>query len=211
MKNRVAQWLIGACAGPFVFALAGHAASGSRTNVVEVRQGAVLIGGNRVSTATTLTEYHRILGKPDRTTRLKNNIYTYDKLGILLYQRPGEETISAISLDFVKWNYDFSPKNSFQGAFVVDGRVLRSDFPQSALPSLRGVQIGPTDKTLKIPVRIVFKDTIILTFDYLSSHEQLDGVGIAWQAKGEQDGAANGSQPNRSETNRTSSSAGSPR
>lgn len=34
---------------------------------------------------------------------------------------------------------------------------------------------------------------------------------LRWEAKGEQDGAANGSQPIRSETNRTSSAAGSRR
>lgn len=174
----------GACVSLSIVLCASHAAGGSPAYIaVEIRQGTVFIEGNRVTRETTLSEYQAILGKPDRVTRLQNSIHTYDDLGILLYQRPGEETVLSISLDLVKSNYKFSPKKSSQGIFIVDSQVLRPDFPQSALRDLRAVQIDPTDKTLTRPVTKVLHEKIILILEYLSSRKQLEGVGISWQTK----------------------------
>jgi len=176
----------------FIVLCATHAAGEPPNYVaIEVRKGAVFIEGKQVTRQTTLSEYQTILGKPgrvtklfkDRVTPLQNTIYTYDDIGILLYQRPGEETVLSISLDLVKSNHEFSPKKPFQGIFVVDSQVLRPDFPQSALLELRAVQIDPTDKTLTRPVTRALHEKVILILQYLSSRKQLEGVGISWETK----------------------------
>lgn len=185
----------------------------SATNIVDVQRGMVLICGNRVDRKTRLSEYERILGKPDRTNSLKyNTIYTYDALGILLYQRPGEETVLCISLNYCKPRFKFSPKTPFDGVFMVNGQAVGSDFSKSRVAGIRGVQIeknNPAFKAMELPVIGASLDGISLTFDYVSSSERLEVVAIGWQLKGEQDGPANGSQPFSSKTNRAPGAAGS--
>lgn len=212
--NSITKLLAGVLTGLFLWACAGHAASGSPTNTVEVRAGTVFINGNRVNRTTKLAEYEKLLGKPDRVTAGKNTIYTYDKLGIRLYQRPGEATVLSISLDFVNSQFNFSPTNCFKGAFIVDGKPLRSDFAKAGLAGLRGVQIvqiDPSFKPLELPVIMASQGKIILTFQYLASTTQLDGVGIAWQENGEQSSPATRSRSVRSEANRAPAAAGSGR
>ena len=192
MKNPIATLMRALCVSLLIVLCASHAAGESANYVaVEVRKGSVFIEGKHVTRQTTLSEYQTILGKADRVTKLfkdrvtplQNTIYTYDELGILLYQRPGEETVLSISLDLVKSNYEFSAKKPFQGIFIIDSQVLRQDFPQSALRDVHAVQIDPTDKTLTRPVTKVIHEKIVLILKYLSSRKQLEGVGISWETK----------------------------
>lgn len=148
---------------------------------IEVRAGGVYIQGKPVTKNTTLSDYEAILGKPDRTTRLKNTIYTYDKLGLLLYQKPGQNSILSISLDLIKSNHKFSPNRSFQGIFIVADRVLRTSFPQASLLTFNDVEIDQDDRPLTYPVTGITygKNSIIL--EYLTSRQTLEGVGISWK------------------------------
>src|SRR5437667_10409365 len=111
----ITKLVVGGFVGQLIWACAGLGAGESPINTLEIRQGMVFIAGNRLDRTTKLSEYETILGKPDRVTALKNTIHTYDKLGVRLYQRPGEETVLSISLDFVKSRFEFSPKAPFRG------------------------------------------------------------------------------------------------
>jgi hypothetical protein len=172
--------LIGIIPGLLLFGLAQPAA-GAPNTTVEIRQGAVFLGGNRVTRATSLADYEKILGHPDRVNRLKYTLHTYDKLGIRLYQQPAEQAVRSFSLDFVKANFDFSPSNAFGGAFIVDGRQLRTDFARSNLLSLSGFRLHSAFKTLDWPAVILVQGNLMLTFDYGELPNQLQGVGISWQ------------------------------
>jgi hypothetical protein len=187
--NSILRLLMGTFAGLLIWACAGHGAAASATNTVEIRQGLVFIDGNRINRTTKLSEYQAILGKPDRTTALKNTIHTYDNLGIRLYQRPGEDTVLSISLDFAQSRYEFSPKIPFKGAFKLSGQIVGADFPKSRLPAIPAVQIDPAFKALELPVIMASQNAVILTFEYLSSSNQLNGIGIAWRDKVELNGA----------------------
>lgn len=167
--------------GLLICSWAALASGAAPTNTVEVRRGTVFINGTRVSRTTRLAEYQKILGKPDRVTALQNIIHTYDTLGIRLYQPPGQENVVNISLDFMKQPFAFSPTNSFAGVFTVNGAALRSDFPKSKLPTLSGIQIEPAFKNLKLPVIRTVQGKVILVFEYVTSANELRGVGIAWQ------------------------------
>jgi hypothetical protein len=126
MKNSIAKLMRAVWVSLFIVLCASHAAGEPPSYVaVEVLKGSVFIEGKHVTRQTTLSEYQTILGKPDRVTRLfkdrvtplQNTIYTYDELGILLYQRPGAETVLSISLDLVKSNHEFSPKKTIPRHF----------------------------------------------------------------------------------------------
>jgi hypothetical protein len=150
---------------------------------VEIRNDGVFIEGRHVSQHTPLSGYEAILGKSDRVTRLENTIYTYDQLGMILYQRPGEKAVSSISLDLVRSDYKFSPKSSFKGVLIVTDHVLRTDFPQSALLKLHGVEVDPSDTELSLSLTKATCGKNTLIFEYLSSRKELGGVGISWIAK----------------------------
>lgn len=147
---------------------------------VEIRSGKVYINGTHVTRETTIVEYKAILGPPDRTTTLSNTIYTYDSLGILLYQRHGEQSVLSISLELVPHKYKFSSKKPFQGVFVAENMALRSNFEQAALRSCAALTVSQDDTSLAMPVTKVRAGGIILIFEFLTSRRQLDGVGISW-------------------------------
>lgn len=147
---------------------------------VEVREGGIFIEGKPVTRNATLSDYEAILGKPDRTTHLKNTIYAYDELGILLYKKPEEASIISISIDFIKSDHAFSPKKLFKGILVVADRVLRTSFPQSDLPTFSEVKIDANDRTLAFPVTKVTYGKNSLILEYLTSRRTLEGVGISW-------------------------------
>jgi hypothetical protein len=150
---------------------------------VDIRQGAALINGKRITRETRLSEYEAFLGKPDRVKQGKNTIHTYDDLGILLYQRPGESTVSDITLVLMKAGYDFSPRKTFQGTLKVAGQVLHSELPRPAIRNLKGVRIDPATAAPNLPFIELTQGNIILSLTYMSSTNRLGDVGITWKSK----------------------------
>jgi hypothetical protein len=148
---------------------------------VEVREKGIYIQGEQFSKTSTLSDYENKLGKPDRTSRLSNTIYTYDELGILLYQKPNQDSIISVSVDLIKTNYPFSPKKAFNGIIIVADRAMRTTFQQSNLLTFKDVEIDPDDRALANPFTKVSygKNTIIL--EYLVSRKELGSMGISWR------------------------------
>lgn len=67
-----------------------------------------------------------------------NNIYTYDDYGILIYQKHNTNTISSLSINFIRQKYDFSPYNSFSGKLIAGKTVdIRSD--EEKLKKIKGL------------------------------------------------------------------------
>jgi len=180
---------------------------------IDIQRGMVFVKGHPITRQTRVSDYEELLGKPDRVTHLKTTIYTYDDLGILLYQRPGENTVLSITLALVATDFEFYPIHIFQGAFKIAGQTLGSDTPQTALRSLREVRVKLDSATerMQLPFSMLTHGNVVLSFTYISSPRQLDSVGISWETDGEPNGATDGSHPIGSETNRKSSAPGSRR
>ena len=147
---------------------------------VEVREEGLFMAGKSMTENATLADYEAILGKPDRTAYLINTIYTYDQLGIRLYQNPKEAPIQSVSFDLITANYAFSPKEAFKGVLIVAGRTLGTSFPQSALPAFSEVKIDARDRTLPFPVTKISYGKNSLILEYLRSRQTLEGVSISW-------------------------------
>jgi hypothetical protein len=180
---------------------------------IDIHGGTVFLKGHPITRETRVSDYEGLLGKPDRVTHLKTTIYTYDDLGILLYQRPGENTVLSITLALATSDFEFYPKRAFHGALKIAGQALGPDTPQTALRNLREarVKIDSATERMKLPFSMLTHGDVVLSFTYISSPKQLDSLGISWETQGEPNDATNGNHPIGSETNRTSSAPGSRR
>jgi hypothetical protein len=147
---------------------------------VEVRGGAVFIQGQPVTRKTTLAQCEAILGKPDRAWKNQHStIHTYDKLGVLVYQLPNEETVNSITLPLKIGEFRFSPKVPFQGLVIIDDRVVRSDFRQAALPTFTSLRVDATP--FPLPTTVTHQQEVTLIFDFSKSREKFECFNISWK------------------------------
>jgi len=180
---------------------------------IDIHGGTVFLKAHPITRETRVSDYEELLGKPDRVTHLKTTIYTYDDLGILLYQRPGENTVLSITLALATSDFEFYPKRAFDGALKIAGQALGPNTPQTALRNLREarVKIDSATEKMQLPFSMLTHGDVVLSFTYISSPRQLDSLGISWETQGEPNDTTNGNHPIGSETNRTSSAPDSRR
>lgn len=72
-----------------------------------------------------------------------NNIYTYDDYGILIYQKHNTNTISSLSINFIRQKYDFSPYNSFSGKLIIAGKTVDIRSDEEKLKKIKGLVLDP--------------------------------------------------------------------
>ncbi|WP_132795864.1 DUF7738 domain-containing protein [Tenacibaculum skagerrakense] len=77
--------------------------------------------GKKVTLDLTPDELKKVFGKPDRITLKHNIIWTYDKLGFMVYVKPETFKINNITINFKKESFDFSPKELFKGELIIYG------------------------------------------------------------------------------------------
>jgi len=89
--------------------------------IIVINKDHIVINGNRLDSTSLIDDYIAILGKPDRKFEGANNIYTYDDLGIYIYENYHDgNKIIEVSIDFRKdRELDFSPKHKFKGIILL--------------------------------------------------------------------------------------------
>lgn len=124
--------------------------------LIDVNKKGIFINSMQVNSKMQFSEIQSLLGVPDKIkiqskqesdnayqkmgTNI-NNIYTYDKLGLLIYQKPNTKTISSIAIDFKKQSYSFSPKSTFQGILRINGTVISYYTSLQALKEIPSLSI----------------------------------------------------------------------
>lgn len=85
---------------------------------VVINKNYIVIDGVRLDSASLLADYVAVLGEPDRKFEGVNNIYTFDELGLYIYENYHDKNkITEISFDFRKDSeLDFSPTHKFKGS-----------------------------------------------------------------------------------------------
>ena len=83
--------------------------------VIVFRDGTFTIRGKPHRFPFYLADLSATLGPPDRTTHLENVLSTWDRVGIVAYEKKPGDPISAISITFAERDYDFSPSVPFSG------------------------------------------------------------------------------------------------
>jgi len=100
--------------------------------------GTLTILGTKHRFPFLVANLNETLGPPDRVTRLENCVSTWDKFGIVAYERNPGDPINAISISFGHRDYDFSPKTPFSGmveyrGFGLSRNSTRRDLIQAGL------------------------------------------------------------------------------
>jgi hypothetical protein len=127
-----------------VFLLAGSMQQGLNAQTIEIKDGNLKINENPIEFPWTFDNFtgKNGLGKFDRSDLGRvNDIFTYDKIGIMLYRPPASDKISDFNMYYGKdpdSQYKFIPKKYFKGKFIVNGFTIVSNTSlaevQKALP-----------------------------------------------------------------------------
>ncbi|MFZ1701676.1 MAG: hypothetical protein WBO10_10380 [Pyrinomonadaceae bacterium] len=142
------------CIGRFVFialilVLAVSVFGQTKTSDVriEIKNSQFYLSSKLVKLPITANELEKIIGKPDRSLEGVNKVSTWDKLGLVGYQKLGSDDYHEIGivLDVKENKFEFNPSNTFQGSFIIDGvRVT----PASSLNSLNQGKKGAKFKPI---------------------------------------------------------------
>lgn len=88
---------------------------------VEIVDGLLSLNGKKVKVPGNPEEIIKVLGKPNRESKLANRRLTWDELGIAVLINPKSEQIIQVSFSLKKESFEFSPKKVFAGKITVDG------------------------------------------------------------------------------------------
>jgi len=147
-----------------------------------------------VTPKTSLDKIFKLLGSPSKqkisnledinNSRQKygssaNNRYTWDKLGIVLYQDAENSEIKSMNIVLREWNYDFAPNTLFGGDLFLEDLKVNS---RTSLSELNNVP----NSTLKMSP--YFVHTLIymsnkITLEYLDEKSTDKLVGFSYSFK----------------------------
>jgi len=100
---------------------------------ISVDEGEIRINGKYITKSSTLSDFKKILGEPDRTVNLKNTIHTYDELGVILYQKLGSNAITGITITYGGHRFKFSSNEYFSGKIFIGGDEVNEDYPKESI------------------------------------------------------------------------------
>ena len=106
---------------------------------IEIRSDSVFINSQKLTKLTTGKEIQGILGKANRISRKESMILTYDGLGLKIYLDLATQIVTSVALDFIKEEYDFSPKNVFHGFFSINGQQVVKTSSVSELTQMKEI------------------------------------------------------------------------
>ena len=115
-----------------------------------------------------------VLGLPERTNSLINNIWTYDSLGVLLYLEPVSSKLTYITLDFKKHSYKFSPEKLFTGQLSIYGHTVDGNTSPENLIKIKELNFKPR----AINNYTADSFSAQLSFDYFQDANTLEVVHI---------------------------------
>ena len=148
------------------------------TQNIEINSSGLFIDSFEITNETKLSTFEKILGSPERKVILVNTIWTYDKLGILLYIKNSTQEISSIVLDFKKFNYRFSPEKSFSGNLSIDNFYL------SLYSPLEGIMSIPFLELKKIITPNTYEsetENLRLFFDFSDDYNNLNTFTVSFK------------------------------
>ena len=109
---------------------------------ISVNENGVLINEKYITKSSTLSDFTKILGKPDRVVNLKNTIYTYDDLGIILYQKPNSNVIKGVKITYGGHRFKFSSNEYFSGKIFIGGDEINEDYPKESIFLNNALQVN---------------------------------------------------------------------
>ena len=85
-----------------------------------ISNGQLNINGTQFKQPWKINPFLTAVGGKYVTKNLFHKVYTFDELGIHIYEYPQKEEANEIQVSFVKQKMKFAPKNNFQGSFKIE-------------------------------------------------------------------------------------------
>lgn len=129
----------------FTFSLPSFAQKGADLKI-EIKNSRFYLASNMVKLPIAASELEKIIGKPDRSREGVNKVSTWDRLGLVGYQKIGSEDYYEIGiiLDVKENAFEFNPSSTFQGSFIIDGvKVTSSSSINSLNRRKKGARFKP--------------------------------------------------------------------
>ncbi|MEO6149561.1 MAG: energy transducer TonB [Mucilaginibacter sp.] len=147
--------------------------------LIEINTHGYFINQKQIESGTDKSQYEAALGKSKWVFKGINDIYIYDKLGLQLYQPPGETLVTSMHADIRPGKYKFSSKQTFKGDLVINGYKLSAGFNKDSLAKMPGLFFYVNSYPDLIQA-ITFNDVkIAFIFD---EHSEIKSVGISFSA-----------------------------
>lgn len=95
---------------------------------IEVKGSALYLNGTLVKLPASAAEVEKIVGKADRSMAGVRRVLTWDKLGLIAYQKLESDDVIEINaiLNITDNSFPFTPERSFAGSLTIDGAKLTS-------------------------------------------------------------------------------------
>lgn len=116
------------------------------TIIIDGTKGSFLINGVELSATSTLKDYTKALGKPERVVDYKEKprLYAWDSKGIAIDMgERGSESPEQIKVSFTtEKNEEQQPQGKFTGTFTMNGTTLNAYSSPATFSSTDGVELN---------------------------------------------------------------------
>lgn len=106
---------------------------------IEIKSDFLYVDSKKFTKSTTSKELQSVLGKPDKKFKKISTIWTYDNLGLRIYLNPTTLLVESVEFDFVKGDFDFSPKNVFHGIFTINNSKIINNTSIDELTKIKDI------------------------------------------------------------------------
>lgn len=102
-----------------------------------ISSGTLNINGTRFSQSWKINPFLTALGGKYSTKNLFHKVYTFDDLGVHIYENAKKEEANEVQVSFIKQKLKFAPKTNFQGIFKIEKvSITRKTNIQKVIKSL---------------------------------------------------------------------------
>jgi hypothetical protein len=146
----------------------------SSAQKIEIKSDTCFINSVIVTNHENMQSLESVFGKPDRMHSLEFKIWTYDNLGIRIYVNQKTSLVESVDLDFIKGEYDFSPRNVFSGTLVINGFPVSRQASLNQLEQIKDIGF----KHVAMDIYNGRSASLALTFIYSTEKKELQEMAI---------------------------------
>lgn len=106
---------------------------------IAIANGNLNVNGTSFAKPWKINPFLTAMGGKYSVKHLFHKVYTFDDLGVHIYEYPKNEQANEIQVSFVKQKMKFAPKTGFQGSFKLEKMVITRKTPiDKVIKSLPG-------------------------------------------------------------------------
>lgn len=125
-----------------------HLLETPKTPKLSIISGSLNINGMSFNQPWKINPFLTAVGGKYKTKKLFHKVYTFDDLGIHVYEYPKLEEANEIQVSFVKQKMKFAPEKTFQGSFRIEKMTITRKTPiQKVIKGLPGYKFTKSNSS----------------------------------------------------------------